>query len=270
MEKYGKNRNREKPTFANVNFLCGCNAKCFFCVGNEAVCKKKVVGEFPNIDKYIKKCHDLGIEKIYFTGLDSEPTLDPRMSELANKLKAAGFKVGLRTNGLINSKELYSIFDEEISISVHSFNDEINRKIGIATIKDTEKLFNSLKGKTHRYAIVVNRYNKDDIFNTLEMLSHDGECRYVQIRQICTDYNYEYYKEDIEAFSKVKQAVMNKCEYMNDFYNMGQYKYKDLQVSLWEPLAATVNSINYFTDGLITDNYFIIEGYNAAQNGGKE
>jgi hypothetical protein len=33
------------------------------------------------------------------------------------------------------------------------------------------------------------------------------------------------------------------------------------QVNFWRTVETSVNSINYFTDGTISDNYFVVEGY---------
>jgi hypothetical protein len=39
------------------------------------------------------------------------------------------------------------------------------------------------------------------------------------------------------------------------------YEIYGKRVSLWHALKVTINSNNYFTDGTITNSYFVTEGY---------
>ena len=66
--RINKNRDREKPTFANVNLLGICNANCYFCLGKDSECElegKNQVGvhfyEWKNFDKFLERCKENGV-----------------------------------------------------------------------------------------------------------------------------------------------------------------------------------------------------------------
>jgi hypothetical protein len=39
------------------------------------------------------------------------------------------------------------------------------------------------------------------------------------------------------------------------------YQYRGIDVVFWKTTETTSNSLNYFTDGTISDEYFVVEGY---------
>jgi hypothetical protein len=40
-----------------------------------------------------------------------------------------------------------------------------------------------------------------------------------------------------------------------------QYLWAGKKVSIWRTVGTSVNSLNYFTDGTLSNQYFVIEGY---------
>ena len=268
MNGYVKNRNKSKPTFANINFIGKCNAKCYFCVGNEAMhvnnnyfCLKWQM--FSNLDKFLKLCKENDINKLYLTGLNTEPSLYKYIDLFVYFLKSRGFKVGIRTNGLkiLNYKGL---FNDEVSISIHSLDDSTNKLIGIDTV-DLDSLIKNLKGVNHRYAILINRYNKEQVLSLINtLIENDKDLSYIQLRQMCTDYNQDFYEPDIKAFDYVENLIKTcddfKC--IRNLFGNDCYSYKGKEICMWKPLSSDVNSFNYFIDGKISTNYFVIESYN--------
>lgn len=263
---YEKNRKRSKPSFANINFVGRCNAKCFFCLGKQAEGKKscyfdKHFSEWDNFYLFLGYCKENGIKKIYLTGLDSEPTIYPYVQELVDYLKELNFLVGIRTNGIKVDEKLYKSFNDEVGISIHSFNQETLDKIGISEV-DFSSIAKALQGTKHRYAIVVNRYNKNEIIDMIEKTSQlDKDC-YIQIRQVCDDNGIDGpYHDDILAFQKVAEDIEKKYPRKSEFENAGIYIANGVNVCVWRPFNVTVNSFNYFINGIISDNYFVIEGW---------
>jgi len=114
-----------------------------------------------------------------------------------------------------------------------------------------------------RVAIVVNRYNVHEFFDILKYLSKFSNIKYVQARRISTDTRYELFKPDLAVYEDLFEQVRRdwKEHYLGDFYHAEQYEMYGHQVNFWRTVQTSVNSINYFTDGTLSDNYFVIEGY---------
>ena len=79
--KSDKNRNRELPSFANINLMGKCNLKCFFCIGNELKQISEKVGKsisgisqigehfskWKNFLPFLNQTKEMGIKKLYLT-----------------------------------------------------------------------------------------------------------------------------------------------------------------------------------------------------------
>ncbi len=270
-----KNRNREKPTFANINLQGICNFKCFFCIGNEIEDETRNYlnvhfNEWKNFKEYLKLCKENDIKKIYLTGQNTDPLLYKYLDEIIEYLKSEGFEVGIRTNGVLTLKNLEAInkINDKVSISIHTLNENTLEKItGVKLNIDWDKIINSIKVPL-RIALVVNRYNKDEVLDTIKYLSKFKNISYIQLRCIATDNYYEYFKEDIDDFLKLSEYIDKKFKYKKSFYTSKIYEIYGKEVSLWRTISTTINSFNYFTNGIISDDYFIVEGYNKGKKEG--
>lgn len=266
-----KRRDRANYTFANINLLGKCNAKCYFCLGEdipELLRKhdntKQHFLNWLNFDKFVNRCIDLNINKIYLTGQNTDSLLYKYRYELFEYLRAFGFTVGLRTNGYLAAQnlQLFNLCKNSIGLSIHSLRPDVNFQImKRRDIPDWDTLIPQIANP--RVAIVVNRYNKDEFFDILQYLSKFKNIKYVQARRISTDTRYEMFKEDLAVYEDLFDRVQRewKDQYLGDFYHAQQYNMYGLQVNFWRTVQTSVNSINYFTDGTLSDNYFVVEGY---------
>lgn len=136
--KIEKNRNREKFSFANINLLGKCNARCYFCLGLDIENEIKNVNnlhthflEWQNFDKFIKLCKEHRIKKIYLTGQSADGLQYSYLDELVVFLQEKhGFDVGVRSNGYLALEKMESIkkMREEIGYTINSLNPVINKK----------------------------------------------------------------------------------------------------------------------------------------------
>lgn len=268
-----KNRNREKPTFANINLQGPCNLKCYFCIGCDFQSKiddnylNTHFTEWKNLDEYLMLLKRDGINKIYLTGQNTDPLLYKYLDELIEYLEMAGFTVGVRTNGLVANGKMEAInkLNGTISFSIHSLNPDTNELItGSRTIPNFKELDEKVK-VPYRIAIVVNRYNFEEIEDMINELSKLKKLRYIQLRGIATDNNYDIYKEDIMLFNKLSEYFSKKYSKTREYYTSKIYNISNVEVSMWKTIDTTINSYNYFTDGVISDNYFIVEGYDGRE-----
>lgn len=265
-----KNRNRKEPVFANINLQGPCNYKCYFCLGNDICLSKKInylnkeFSEWKDFDKYLDLCRQKNIEKIYLTGQNTDPLLYKYLQELIDYIKGKGFKVGIRTNGYLSLLKMNAInsINGSFSLSIHSLDSDTHYKITkIKNIPDWDKIIPLIKVPL-RVSIVVNRYNENEIFSIIKYLSKFSNIRYIQLRCVATDTRYEELKNDMISYDNIKNMIEEKYSCIREFYTSKIYDIDGMEVDLWRTVQTDINSLNYFTEGIISDDYFVIEGYN--------
>jgi MoaA/NifB/PqqE/SkfB family radical SAM enzyme len=266
-----KNRKRKNYTFANINLLGKCNVDCYFCLGKDI--EKELRGknqlnthfsEWKNFDLFLKKCEQNNIKKLYLTGQTADGLQYKYLKDIICYLQEdRNFKAGVRTNGYLALKKMKEIkmMDEEIGFSIHSLNPKTNKKImGTGLILDWKRII-PFCGDNVRVSIVLNRYNVNEFFDLLEYISQFGNVRYIQVRRISTDTRYEFLKEDIELYEKIYKKVKEKYKQTGEFYLAQKFEIFGKEVNFWRTVETNINSLNYFTDGTVSDEYFIVEGY---------
>lgn len=268
-----KNRNRNKYTFANINLLGKCNANCYFCLGKDIPQLLNKHNQlhthfkyWKNFDKFLEKCNENNIQKLYITGQNTDSLCYDYFKELVIYLKEKGFKVGIRTNGYNIENKLDGILElnDEIGLSIHTLNPKTNKIImGREDLLDLDYLLPKIKtpNNTIRVAIVLNRYNKDELKDILYYLSKFKDIEYIQVRRISTDTREDCLLEDIKIYEEKYQEILNEYKNYENFYNAQIFTIFGKKVCFWRTVETSANSINYFTDGTISDNYFVVEGY---------
>ena len=257
-----------KIDYGEILFVGPCNFKCFYCLGNEMHESTKVVNtlnthylEWPNFQNWLKFLKENKVTKLYLSATNSEPLLYKYLSELIDYLQEMGFNVGIRTNASLD----ISVCDkckEEISLSLQSLNPKTFEKITETPLTfDFIEHLNQLTNNNIRISIVINRYNYLEIFDILNRLKNFN-LRYVQLRQC-----YKYYETDIQPDIDAFNYVVNKLkEYpiKGNFNESVIYDVNGLSVSIWETVfkKESISSSNYWTNGIITNNNLLIEGYN--------
>ena len=266
-----KNRERGEYTFANINLLGICNANCYFCLGkdiqNELEGKNQLALYFhawKNFKRFLATCQDKGISKLYLTGQTADGLQYFFLPQLIDHLQDSGFSVGVRTNGYLAKRKMDEIqmMKGEIGYSIHSLVPETNYKImGRSDIPDWNTIIPD-SGENVRVSIVLNRHNVSEIFDLIKYVSKFPNVRYIQVRRISTDTRYDLLKEDVELYEKFYlEKVYDKFPITGSFEGANCHKIFDKEVTFWRTVETTANSLNYFTDGTISDEYFIVEGY---------
>lgn len=268
-----KNRNRDKYTFANINFLGKCNVDCFFCLGKDIEHElskhnqlKTPVHELKNLDRFLDKCRESEVDKLYITGQNTDSLLYAYLEQLIKHLRREGFKVGLRTNGYLAEKRMYVInmCDLSVGYSIHSLTPEVNKMImGRSDIPNWSQIIGDTKRGHPRVSIVLNRCNEHEIFDILEYLSNFRyTLRYVQVRRPSTDTRSELLAPDVAAYERIYTQVSRIFPMSRKLWgDAEEYTIYGLPVIFWRTTKTTVNSLNYFSDGTISDMYFVVEGY---------
>jgi MoaA/NifB/PqqE/SkfB family radical SAM enzyme len=264
-----KNRTREAPTFANINLLGKCNADCFFCLGKdikEELSKHNQLltpyWEWKNFSVFIDLCKEHGVDRLYITGQNADSLQYAYLRDLVKFLHSEGFKVGLRTNGVLALRRMDIINNCELSTgySIHSLKPEVLETIwGKTPIPDWDSIIPMTNNP--RVAVVVTEQTEDEFFDIVKYAAKFPNVKYIQARRISTDTRYDELKPHIEAYERMFELVNDICIRKDDFHLAQVYTMWGKDVLFWRTVETSVNSFNYFTDGTVSDEYFIVEGY---------
>jgi molybdenum cofactor biosynthesis enzyme MoaA len=170
----------------------------------------------------------------------------------------------MRTNGYLALDKLEEINKCELSVgySVHSLSPVTNKMImGRDDIPDWMNIIS--KTKTPRVQVVLNRCNRYEFWDILKFISTFGShVRYVQIRRPSTDTRLNELTPDIVAYEEIYTQVSRIFPLRRRLWQDAEiYNIYGMDVCFWRTVKTSVNSMNYFTDGTISDEYFVVEGY---------
>lgn len=266
-----KNRERMAYSFANINLLGKCNVDCYFCLGKDI--EKELApfnqlnthfSEWDNFDHFLSMCNFHNIKKIYLTGQTADGLQYRYLDEIIEYLQGYhNLLVGVRTNGYLARTKIEDIKSMKggIGYSIHTLKEETNKKImGVSKLPDWDTIIPA-SGKNVRASIVLNKYNVEEFYNIVEYLASFDNIRYIQVRRISTDTRLDLLEEDVKLYEDFYNKFKTKHNKVGDFYLAEQYILCNKEVNFWRTVETSCNSLNYFTDGTCSDEYFIVEGY---------
>lgn len=265
-----KNRDRKLPIFANINLLGECNANCYFCLGKDISTELKGKNQlethfsrWENFKEFLSLCHKNKIKNLYFTGQTADGLQYKYLEEAVDFLQGIGFNIGVRTNGILAEQKMKTInqMNGGIGYSIHSLDDATNYKIMGTILQPKWEKIIPISGENVRISIVLGRYNIDEFFSLVEYISQFKNVRYIQVRRISTDTRYEELKKDILLYEQFYEEFEKAYPSYGNFYSASLHQLLGKEVNFWRTVETSINSFNYFTDGVISDEYFIIEGY---------
>lgn len=267
--EFEKNWNREAPSFANINLLGRCNVDCFFCLGKDI---DPVLGKqdqtkmsfllWKRFPEFLDLCKQKGVERLYVTGQNTDSLLYRHIGPLVDYLQRSGFAVGLRTNGYLAHRHLPVLREckRSVGLSIHSLNPDANVKImGRRDLPNWEALIPQIPNV--RVSVVINRYNENEVMDLFKYIAKFNNVKYIQARRICTDSRESFLLPDVEAYERIAEDVANQYQQIGEFYTAPIYKIYGKEVCFWRTVKTSIDSLNYFTDGTISDEYFVVEGY---------
>lgn len=268
--KINKNRERSPYSFANINLLGKCNANCYFCLGkdlpNHFMKYNQLKVHFHywrNFNIFLDRCKTFNIRKLYITGQTADGLQYKYLNSLVGFLQDQGFIVGLRTNGYLALRKMAIIqkMKGEIGYSIHSLQPDINKIImGISKIPAWNKIIPA-SGNNVRVSIVLTQHNIPEFWDLIRYLATFPNIRYIQIRRISTDTRIEELEKDIEAYEAFYHEIVRYMPPVKTYESAPIFRIYGKDVVFWRTVETTVNSLNYFTDGTVSNEYFVIEGY---------
>jgi len=268
--EFEKNWNREAPSFANINLLGVCNADCYFCLGKDIdpiLSKQNQLtthyNDWKNFPEFLELCDDSDINRLYITGQNTDALMYKYLEDLIDYLQnIERFHVGLRTNGFLAKKRFSTLVKckSSVGLSIHTLNPMTNKKImGTSHIPDWYNIIPDIPNV--RISIVLNRFNDHELMTLLEFAAQFENVKYIQVRRICTDSRENYLIEDVDIFEQRYKIIAKHFKQIGEFYNAPIFKIFGKEVCFWRTVKTDIDSYNYFTDGTISDEYFVIEGY---------
>jgi hypothetical protein len=218
--------------------------------------------ELSNLDEYLDLLENDGIRKVYVTGQNCDSLQYKCLDELITILHDRGFGVGLRTNGYLALQKMDTINRCELSTgyTINSLIPAVNRRImGRQEIPDWDSI---LKATLHpRVQIVVNLMNSVEFLKIVSFVARYPNVKYIQARRISTDTRQDLLYQDVIEYEKVYEHVKTNYPFKGCYYLAEIYEMEGKDVCFWRTVQTSVNSYNYFSDGTISKEYFIIEGY---------
>lgn len=267
--EFRKNLDRTAPSFANINLLGRCNVDCYFCLGKDLEAKfalqnqlKDHHSKWANFQNFLDGAWAAGIRRVYVTGQNTDSLIYPHLGDLVDTVQARGFDVGLRTNGYLAHRQMDVIrrCRRNVGYSIHSRDQETNWTImRRRDIPDWDTIVPETP--RCRISIVLNRHNEAEFDNLLAYCCSFPNVAYVQVRRICTDTREDYLLPDVEAYERVFRRYDEANDLVGRFYGAEVYRLHGKDVCFWRTVKTTIDSHNYYTDGTINREYFVIEGY---------
>jgi hypothetical protein len=209
------------------------------------------LNQFPlnNIDVFINKCIEKGVQEINITGTNTDPLIYSHHRELCETLKTniKGCKLGIRTNGVlaIEKKYVWDLYDK-VSFSITSFDRAIYLKtMGKGLPPSIESIMDIVKIPIKINIVLCPEIlTNGDIFRTLDKLQTIGIKR-VNIRE-------PYGQPHIGSPLKDPYKFI---------YGMPCYKYYDMDVVYWDVHYVEVESINLYANGKVSEDYPVTRGH---------
>ena len=269
MNLFDKNRTREKFTFANINLLGRCNADCFFCLGKEVPgidgrnYTKVHFSKWSNFDRFVDALKLHNIEKVYVTGQNTDSLLYVHLPEFVSYLQDdVGVGVGLRTNGFKAQKKLDVVNSckLECGYSIHTLKQDVQRSLMNRNfVPDWDYLLSHTERS--RVAMVITQFNVHEFFDVVRFTKNYANVQHFQARRVSSDFRQEEMLKHVQEYEKLHKFVESSHPLIREFYGAPIYDIDGVEVTFWRTVQTTVNSINYFTDGTLSDEYFVVEGY---------
>jgi len=249
---------RREPFFANINLLGRCELDCPFCLGHSvpfAPSPKEIPNhqDWPNLDKFLDRCRGREIDRINLTGLNVDPLQYEDLSGLCNELHEGGFKVGLRTNGLHARERMAEVNAFDSVGYTH-----VSKK-WCASPPDVVDLVRATTAPT-RVSFVMTEQTIGELWPLIWKFRAGKKPKYLQIRKVWGGSD-----ADCAMFDQFAASLDVDHKMEERFCEAPTYTVLGMKVVLWTTVETTANSLNYFIDGTISDEYVIVGGYNVAR-----
>lgn len=212
---------------ASTIFLPGCNFKCGFCSNSDLVTHPEKIENvsWADIEKYLSRNKDF-IDGVVITG--GEPTQQPELKELIQKIRDLGFKVKLDTNGSMPEVLKELVEEKLVDYIAMDIKTSFEKYHTVCSFKDTDKIkksINIISGmKDYEFRTTVfPGIEKQDLVKIADYLKKAGANKKFFMQQFrnesCLDKEFEskkpYSKKEFEDFLSVIKVFFEKSGMRN-------------------------------------------------------
>jgi sulfatase maturation enzyme AslB (radical SAM superfamily) len=234
--------------FGNIHLSGPCNRSCYFCIGQHMMALDSFntldVFPLPGLDEFIEHCRARHVQTVYLTGTNTDPLLYRHISSLFARIYTAGFRLGIRTNGIAFTPERWIWFDEA-SVTVCSLNPKISHAMMGGPPPDLPRILEHSRQYDLKVNIVLGPENLHEIEETLTALARMGVPR-VNLR---------------EPYGQPNQSnPMRFYRQTGTRYGMPFYDWDGMEVLYWDVHYVEVESVNLYASGRVSEAYPITQG----------
>lgn len=234
--------------FGNIHLSGPCNRSCYFCIGQHmmALDAENNLDTWPLIGlrAFVEACWNRRVRTIYVTGTNTDPLLYKHQSALVTWFKAAGFRVGIRTNGVAYRKELLDLYDAA-SVTICSLDFDTSVAMMGGPPPDLPRILMSHPALDLKVNIVLGPENIRTIDALVSQLVRYGVKR-INLR--------EPYGQPHVGNPFAPYAVMHRQ------LGMPVYNWQGARVMYWDVHYCEVESVNLYANGRVSETYPITKG----------
>ena len=266
-----------------ILILWKCKCCCYYCLWREmakANMEDQLSTDFhtrENFNNFLNQCKKEWMNIIYLSSVNTDPALYMYLPELIQYLQERDFNVWIRANAAnitVNNINTLLSCNSEISISLNAYSPETSIKIAWIQAKNEMKILqnflNKVTNQTVRVSIVINKYNKDEIFDIINQLNdkYYNKISYIQLRQVYKYKDKKSFEQDREAFKSISEYFNKNIKLFDNFFESKIYKIWNIKISLWETVfkKESIKSLNYFTNWAIVTNNFLVPWFENNEN----
>jgi MoaA/NifB/PqqE/SkfB family radical SAM enzyme len=235
--------------FGNIHLSGPCNRACYFCIGQHMMALDALnnLGTWPllGLAAFLKQCALRGVETVYLTGTNTDPLLYRHPGRLAGALREAGFRVGIRTNGIAFHPQTWKLYDVG-SVTICSLNRATSLAMMGGEPPDLPRILTHSGLMDLKVNVVLGPENRAEIPALLDTLEAYGVTR-VNLR---------------EPYGQPRQGdpLMSGRFPRGQKLGMPVYDWRGMSVMYWDVHYVEVESVNLYANGRISETYPITKG----------
>jgi len=243
--------------FANLLFAGPCNARCYFCIGQEIdpALSPKNLDVYPprKLEVFLKLIRKHKIRQVVFTGTNTDPQLYQHEARLLSYLRERlppETQISLHTNGrlAINKIETFNQYDRA-AVSLPSFEPATYRQVmGVPGPPNIAKILQRARIPV-KISCLVTKENKAEIPLFLDT------CHQLGVRRVVLRKRFGEVKPWDTLISIQELALTPRFEYRTN----PVYDFQGVEVTLWDFYQSASKSINLFASGLISSSYHLTD-----------
>jgi molybdenum cofactor biosynthesis enzyme MoaA len=248
--------------FANLLFAGPCNARCYFCIGQQIDPRLSVnnLHEFPprNLDRFVELICAHAIKQIVLTGTTTDPQLYWHEARLLDHLRErlpSDTQIALHTNGRLALKKIDVLNQyDRVCVSFPTFDPAIYQKMmGVRGAPDLAQIVDRAQIPV-KVSCVIDAYNIQELPCFLERCHAIGIKRLV-LRRLYSDSREWAVGSGLTPLLGDRQG--RPYAMRGEYRGNPVYDLDGMEVTVWNFDGCECHSLNLFSNGTISEEYLL-------------